>query len=135
MQAISYNNLSAVYSLGMTQGRPAKDKRPNFGERIAQARQRAGLTQKQLAEKIGTTQRVLTYWEREAEGLRAEQLAKLSEVLGVSADYFLGRETNRRETGPAGKARIIFEEVSRLPRTRQKQIIGVVEDMLIASNK
>jgi transcriptional regulator with XRE-family HTH domain len=103
-----------------------------LGERIAQARQEAGLTQKQLAEKLGTTQRVLTYWEREAVGLRADQLAKLAEALGVSADYFLGRENKKRGQGPSGRARLIFEEVSKLPRSRQQRILATVEDMLTA---
>ena len=132
MQAFSCISKTGVYVLVMPQGRPAKDKRPDLGERIAQARQLAGLTQKQLADKVGTTQRVLTYWEREAAGLRADQLAKLAEALGVSADYFLGRDGKKRGNGPAGKARLIFEEVSKLPRSRQKRILATVEDMLTA---
>lgn len=132
MQAISYISSEAVYASVMPQGRPARTKRPELGERIAQARQEAGLTQKQLAQKLGTTQRVLTYWEREAAGLRADQLAKLAEALGVSADYFLGRDNKGRGKGPSGKARLIFEEVSKLPRNRQQRILATVEDMLTA---
>jgi len=94
----------------------------------------AGLTQKQLAEKLGTTQRVVTYWEREAVGLRADQLAQLAEALAVSADYFLGRQTKKRESGPAGKARLVFERVSQLPRFQQQRILATVEDMLIAQS-
>lgn len=132
MQAFSCISRDGVYVVVMPQGRPAKDQRPDLGERIAQARQQAGLTQKQLAGKLGTTQRVLTYWEREAVGLRADQLAKLAEALGVSADYFLGRDRKGRGKGPAGKARLIFEEVSKLPRSRQQRILSTVEDMLTA---
>ena len=119
----------------MPQGRPASAKRPQLGERIAQARQQAGLTQAQLADKLGTTQRVVTYWEREAVGLRADQLAQLAESLGVSADYFLGRAAKKaRGNGPAGKARTIFERVSQLPRFQQQRILATVEDMLIAQS-
>jgi len=100
--------------------------------RIAQARIQAGLTQQQLADKLGTTQRVVTYWEREAVGLRADQLTLLTEVLGVSADYFLGRKNKVRSSGPAGKARLMFERVSQLPRFHQQRILSTVEDMLIA---
>jgi transcriptional regulator with XRE-family HTH domain len=132
MQAFSCISSDATYNWDVSQGRPARTKRPNLGERIAQARQEAGLTQKQLAEKLGTTQRVLTYWEREAVGLRADQLAKLAEALGVSADYFLGRENKKRGQGPSGRARLIFEEVSKLPRSRQQRILATVEDMLTA---
>jgi transcriptional regulator with XRE-family HTH domain len=132
MQAISYIPENDPYTWAMPQGRPASEKRPQLGERIAQARLQAGLTQKQLADKLGTTQRVVTYWEREAVGLRADQLAQLAEALGVSADYFLGRDEKRRGTGPAGKARLLFEQVSRLPRNQQQRILATVEDMLVA---
>lgn len=116
----------------MPKGRPTHEKRPQLGERIAQARIQSGLTQQQLADKLGTTQRVVTYWEREAVGLRADQLAQLTDALGVSADYFLGRQNKTRGTGPAGKARLIFERVSQLPRFHQQRILATVEDMLIA---
>ena len=126
MQADSYILPTDPYAWAMHQGRPAKTKRPDLGERIA-------LTQQQLAAKLGTSQRVVTYWEREAVGLRADQLAKLAEALGVSADYFLGRgDTKRRGPGPTGKARQIFEQVSQLPRSRQQRILATVEDMLTA---
>jgi transcriptional regulator with XRE-family HTH domain len=82
----------------MTQGRKARKKRPLLGERIAQARQAAGLTQAQLATKLGTTQRVVTYWEREAAGIRADQLAALAKVLNVSADYLLGIASHPRRS-------------------------------------
>jgi len=42
----------------MPGGRPAKSERFAFGERLTSARQQAGLTQQQLAEKLGTVQRV-----------------------------------------------------------------------------
>jgi transcriptional regulator with XRE-family HTH domain len=132
MQVLSYISVEAPYAWIMPKGRPASTKRPLLGERIAQARLQAGLTQKQLAERLGTTQRVITYWEREAVSLRADQLTQLTEALGVSADYLLGRDTKKRGKGPAGKARLIFEQVSQLPRFQQQRILATVQDMLIA---
>jgi transcriptional regulator with XRE-family HTH domain len=112
----------------MPGGRPTKAKRSPLGERIAAARLEAGLTQAQLADKLGTTQRVVTYWEREAVGLRSDQLGQLAEALGVSADYFLGRNSDekKRGTGPVGKARLAFTAVSALPRHHQEHIVKVV---------
>ena len=130
MQAISYISPDAVYASDMPQGRPARTKRPDLGERIAQARQLAGLTQQQLADKLRATQRVVAYWEREAVSLRADQLTGLAEALGVSADYFLGREEKKRGKGPVGKTRQVFEEVSTLPRHHQEQIVKVVSALV-----
>lgn len=132
MQAISCISAFVAYNPAMSMGRPAAQPRAPLGERIAAARQEAGLTQQQLADKLGVSQRVVTYWEREAVGLRADQLARLTEALGVSADFVLGREQKKRGTGPVGKAKAIFERVSALPRDRQQKILGAVEDMLVA---
>jgi hypothetical protein len=48
-------------------------------------------------------------------------------------DYLLGRENGgQRKGGPVGKARRVFEEVSRLPRHKQQRILGIVEDLIAA---
>jgi len=113
-------------------GRPAKANRTNFGEQLASAREQAGLTQVQLAAKLGSTQRVIAYWERSSVALRPEQLAALADALDVSTDFLLSRHAPRqRGTGPAGKARQAFEKVSKLPRRQQDQIIKVI-DALVA---
>lgn len=111
----------------MPAGRPTKNARPSFGERLALARQQAGLTQQQLADRLGTTQRVITYWEREPVALRADQLA----ALAVSADFLIGREeSEKRGNGSVGRARRVLKTVSRLPRHQQQRIIDVVEALV-----
>ncbi len=131
MQANPYISGSLGYDALMAAGRPAKTKRPTLGERLALARHEVGLTQEQLAEKLGVTQRVITYWEREPVALRSEQLAALADALGVTADFLLGRESKKgRANGPAGRARRVFETVSHLPRHQQQKIIDVVEALV-----
>jgi transcriptional regulator with XRE-family HTH domain len=131
MQAVSYNFLPPGYVPGMAAGRPAKQARTTFGERLASARDSAGLTQLQLAEKLGTSQRVITYWEREPVALRAEQLAALADVLGVTTDFLVGRDTVKpRRQGPAGKLRQVFDQASQLPRHQQGQVVEFLENYL-----
>lgn len=51
----------------------------------------------------------------------------------MSVDYLLGHENGApRKGGPVGKARRVFEEISKLPRQRQQRILGIVEDLLAA---
>jgi len=111
-------------------GRPPIKQQTEFGQRIAMARQNAGLTQTQLAEKLGTSQRVITYWERGTVALRAEQLAALANALNVSTDHLLGKDSKSRISGPTGKLRRLFEEASALPRSKQQRIIITLEDAL-----
>ena len=132
MQALSYMTKNRVYAVDMTvMGRPTNRKRTKFGERLVAAREAAGLSQKDLADKLGISQRALSWWEREPVALKPEQMAALAEALNVSADYLLGRETKKkRGSGPTGRAQKVFEAVSSLPRHQQKKIIDVVESFV-----
>src|SRR3954470_823618 len=92
IQAISYISAIDPYNADMPMGRPTTKPRTPMGERIAAARQQAGITQQQLATKLGVTQRVVTYWERKPVALKPEQLASLAAALRVTADFLLGRQ-------------------------------------------
>jgi len=133
MQALSHTTKNRVYAVDMTanMGRPTKRKRTAFGERLVAARDAAGLSQRDLAEKIGVSQRALSWWEREHVALKPDQLVALAEALGVTADHLLGRAPEKkRGSGPKGKAQKVFEAVSKLPRHQQKKIIDVVESFV-----
>jgi len=117
----------------MPGGRPPKLKRSEFGERLVSIRQRAGLSQTQVAEKLGVSQQAYAGWERSTTALRPDDLAKLADVLGTTTDELLGkRVASKRGTGPTGKARQVFERVSQLPRATQQRILANVEDALTA---
>src|SRR5580658_2684152 len=125
MQALSHIAVNSMYLSDMpNMGRPSNRKRSAFGERLVAAREEAGLSQRELADKLGVTQRALSWWEREPVALRPEQVAQLASVLGVSTDFLLGVPTaKKRGTGPTGKARRAFEAVSKLPRHHQQKIV------------
>lgn len=130
MQAVSYISGDRAYAADMPMGRPPSKKRTALGSRIAAARQAAGLTQQELADKIGATQRVVAYWEREAVSLRADQLDALAGALHLSADDLLGRaqpKARAAAAGPIGKARKIFAAISKLPRHQQEKIFSILE--------
>jgi transcriptional regulator with XRE-family HTH domain len=133
MQAESLFPFPAPYTIPMTAGRPAKFKRSAFGGKLFAARQQMGLSQMQLAARLGITQSTYAGWERRTTALKPEYISSLAEVLNVSVDYLLGHDNGgQRKGGPVGKARRIFEEVSQLPRHKQQRILGIVEDLLAA---
>ena len=127
MQAFSVTIASLPYDDPMQIGRPSKHPRTLFGERLTAARTAAGLSQSQVAEKLGITQTSYADWERYPVALRPEQIAKLTQILEVPMEQLYGVKLNRRGAGPIGKARRVFEEVSKLPRQQQQHIIRVVE--------
>lgn len=133
MQGISHNWPSHTYNTAMPGGRPTSKQPTPLGSRIAHARQQAGLSQNDLADKLGINRSLIAQWERSAVALKSDQLSALAEHLGVSVDSLVGRgEAPKRGAGPVGKARQVFERVSKLPRATQQRILANVEDMLTA---
>ena len=109
-------------------GRPTKKERSTLGQRLAEARVRAGLSQARVAELMGTTQPAVAYWERQASNLRSDVLTKLAKILDVTTDELLGTKMERpRSVKPTGKARQLFDAVSKMPRRQQEKIFAVLE--------
>lgn len=63
-----------------------------FGDRLAGAREAAGLDQKALAGKLGVKQAVIAAWENDLKEPRANRLQMLSGILGVSMSWLLTGE-------------------------------------------
>jgi len=53
-------------------------------------------------------------------------ILKVAEILNVSADELLGKETNKPKARPTGKVQQVFEEVSNLPRRQQDKVVEFV---------
>ena len=62
-----------------------------FAERVREFRTEKGLSRKELANRLGTLQRNISYWELGQRECSFDMLLKIAEVLGVSVDYLLGR--------------------------------------------
>lgn len=60
---------------------------------IKKARKEKGLTQTELAEKVGVTQGNLSAWETDRWKPDMNSLKKLCEALNCSSDYLLGQES------------------------------------------
>ena len=61
-----------------------------LGSRIRQARDRAGLTQEQLAERIGVSRTAIARYESGEIEPKLHNLAAIAETLNVSTDELLG---------------------------------------------
>ncbi len=63
-----------------------------LGKRISAHRKQLGLTQDQLAEKLGVTAQAVSKWENDQSCPDISMLPKLAEIFGTSIDELLGRE-------------------------------------------
>lgn len=61
----------------------------SIGNRLRKARKRAGLTQEEVAKELDVTRSVIARYESELNDPPTENIVKLAEMYGVSADYLL----------------------------------------------
>jgi transcriptional regulator with XRE-family HTH domain len=132
MQAFPLTFSRPVYGQGVKTGRPSKRPRTPFGQRVYEAREALGLSQAEVAGKLGINQASYGAWERDPVALRPDQVEQLAKILNVSIEQLYGVSAPKSRGGPAGKARQIFERVSQLPRATQQRILANVEDALTA---
>jgi len=73
-----------------------------FGEKLQGLRQRAGMSQDALAEKLDVSRQAVSRWERDETMPETEKVVALAELFGVTTDYLLRQQTEeKRETGTA----------------------------------
>ena len=77
-----------------------------LADKIHEARKRAGLSQEELADRLGVTRQAVSKWETGKSVPDTENIRRMTVVLAVSADYFLGSGSTEAGGGPAaGTAR------------------------------
>ena len=64
----------------------------DFGQRLKELRIKSGLTQNQLADRIGVTKSVVSYYELHERTPSPEVLVKLASIFHCSTDFLLGLE-------------------------------------------
>lgn len=62
----------------------------DFGNTLKKLRQQEGMTQQQLAQLLGVTKSVVSYYELQERYPSPEILAKVATIFHVSTDYLLG---------------------------------------------
>ena len=67
----------------------------DFGKKLKELRKQAGMTQQQVADKLGITKSVVSYYELSERTPSPEVLKDLALIFRVSADYLLGIERSK----------------------------------------
>jgi len=125
---------SSEYASGVAR-KPTKDRgpRPKQGAHLLSLRQKAGLTQVELAKAIGVQQTTIVLWEWSESPPRSKDLPGLAQALGVQVgDLIAGKSTAplASRSGPVGQVQRVFEEVRGLPRKQQRKILEMVIALL-----
>jgi len=102
----------------------------NLGQRIAQARKDAGMTQQQLADCLEISQPMLGSYEIGRRRLPASLLPPLAQTLKTSVEQLLGEQASNAKRGPSPKLQRQIDQVSQLPRARQKLVTDFLDTVL-----
>lgn len=66
----------------------------SMGEFISKLREEKGLTEKELGEKLGITEKNISEWEKNVSVPDASDISKLAEFFGVSSEEFTNSKTS-----------------------------------------
>jgi len=107
-----------------------------FGRALMRIRKRKGLTQGELAKRMGTSIRMISYFERQMKNPEMSTLEKLAQALGVPPGDLLKLEKGKvvEEPVPNPSLQRKLNLVHRLPPEDQKYIAKTIE-MLAEKNK
>lgn len=104
-----------------------------LGQRIAEARKKAGITQIALSDALEIGQQTLTQYETGRLRTPIWHLRRIAEILDLPYDTLIDGipvDTSRSKRGPRSAMETMFLKVADLPRTKQKVIQELVEAML-----
>lgn len=102
-----------------------------FGTRLAALRQAKGLTQAELGDAVGVSNRVIAYYEADGAQPPGAMLVDLARALGVSTDELLGVKPVREQVSP--KTRRLLKRLRRieeLPAADQRAVLRLLDALL-----
>lgn len=117
----------------MTAQLPPLKQVDEIGKRISIFRKQQGLSQKELAKKIGINRTLLTDYEIGRLHLNDEMIIRLSTALAVSSDAILGLALADYKE-PDLKITRRLKELETLPHSDQKKILDHIKDLVDKNN-
>ena len=121
-----------LYPDGAMAGRPATKEAPPFGKRLAALRKERGLTQVELADKLGLTVKGVDYYERRAKNPSIEFIKRAAAVLGVRAADLVDDvpARSRGKPGPPSQFEERLEKLRRMPKKQQELVLKMLDGVL-----
>ena len=107
-----------------------------IGERLEHVRKQCGLSQAELGERVGISQRAISEYECGWNRLSLPTLLKITNVLGVSLEEFdcNHKEGVKNQRASPTNRRVLrhLQTIERLPRRDQEMIFRLIDNTLAA---
>jgi len=101
-----------------------------LGERVAQFRKTHDITQAQLAEALHVSQQTVQAYEVGRRRIPVSALPVLASTLAVSIEALIGEKSQPAKRGPTPKLQQQVERLARLPKTKQRVVMEMLEGLL-----
>jgi len=126
----------AIDTPGMPMSQDEKQFFRALGARIAELRKAAGFTQAQLAERLELTQQMIASYEVGRRRVPVSLLPAIAQALAVSVEALIGHKSAApSKRGPAPKLQRQMELIQRLPRTKQRFVIEMIDTVLAQQDR
>ena len=114
--------------LAMIKKNSSLDYFKTLGENISEIRRESGITQEQLADKIGTGQSTLANYEAGTRRVSLATLAQIAKALNQPMEVFLPGEAQKR--GPVSKLDRELAKVKLLPENQQQIVVDHIQSII-----
>ena len=108
---------------------------PYFSKKLIEFRKMRRLSQEELAEGVGFSRQMISYFETRAPNPTIDVVKKFADFFGVATDEFI-YETQKeiRKTGPKSTLERKLEAIRNLPKDRQTAVTTIL-DMALQHSK
>lgn len=101
-----------------------------LGQRIASFRKDQSMTQGQLAEYLDISQQHMASFEKGIRKVPASMLPMLAKLFGISVDELVGLKNAATKRGPMPKLQRQIEQVTLLPKIRQRFVSEMLDTVI-----
>jgi transcriptional regulator with XRE-family HTH domain len=108
-----------------------------LGERLARLRKARGLTQVELAERIGIVQALVSDYELGKLRLTAEMAVRFAKALHVSLDELVGLKAAKKKANGELSLKLVrrVQGIEQLPPAKQKALLATIDAFLKGAGK
>jgi len=103
-----------------------------LGHRVARFRKAEGLTQQQLAERLGIAQQTMAHYEGGHLRITVIMLTSLAKTLGITLEELMEEQAvvRKGKRGPVSVLQRQVEQIQQLPRAKQRFVIEMLDTVI-----
>ena len=118
---------------------PTSQRTKQIAKKLARIRQEKAMSQRDLCQRLGISQPMMSHYERGERRIPADLLAEIAQILSVSADELLGLKRSAKNssemTTEMKRMWKKFQQVASLPEHDQRAVIRLINSVAKAKTR